>query len=150
MGKPCEGEVIAVGPGDIDEQTGKIVPLEVTVGTKVLYSKYGGEKVKVGDVEHVLVQESDVLLSYTGEEATLENIKMPRHKVLIRLRANDKKTTSGLLLSAGAGKSQATLGDIVSAGSGGLGPSGEVQPLDVSVGDCVKFSYGSEVSLELG
>jgi chaperonin GroES len=57
--KPQEGEVIAVGPGKHEE--GKRIPLEVKVGDKVIYSKYGGTEVKVEGVEHLILRESDIL-----------------------------------------------------------------------------------------
>ncbi|GFP26600.1 chaperonin GroES [Candidatus Hakubella thermalkaliphila] len=57
--KPQEGEVIAVGPGKYEE--GKRIPLEVKVGDKVIYSKYGGTEVKVEGVEHLILRESDIL-----------------------------------------------------------------------------------------
>jgi chaperonin GroES len=58
--KPQEGEVIAVGPGRIDE-TGKRIPMELKVGDKVIYAKYGGTEIKVDDVEMMILRESDIL-----------------------------------------------------------------------------------------
>jgi chaperonin GroES len=58
--KPQEGEVVAVGPGRIDDN-GNRVPLDVAVGDRVLYSKYGGTEVKVGLDEYLILRESDVL-----------------------------------------------------------------------------------------
>ncbi|HET8620837.1 MAG TPA: co-chaperone GroES, partial [Acidimicrobiales bacterium] len=52
--KPQQGEVIAVGPGKRSEQTGDIIPVGVSVGDTVLYSKYGGTEVTV-DGDDVLV-----------------------------------------------------------------------------------------------
>ena len=58
--KPQEGEVIAVGPGRIDDN-GNRVPLDVTVGDRVLYSKYGGTEVKFGADEYLVLSARDVL-----------------------------------------------------------------------------------------
>jgi chaperonin GroES len=58
--KPQEGEVIAVGPGKIGED-GKRIPLEVKVGDRVIYAKYGGTEIKVDDVEMMILRESDIL-----------------------------------------------------------------------------------------
>ena len=58
--KPQEGEVIAVGPGRIDDN-GNRVPLDVQVGDKVLYSKYGGTEVKVGGEDYLVLSARDVL-----------------------------------------------------------------------------------------
>ena len=58
--KPQEGTVIAVGSGRVLEN-GTKVPLEVKVGDKVIYSKYGGTEVKVDGEEVIILQERDVL-----------------------------------------------------------------------------------------
>lgn len=58
--KPQEGEVIAVGPGRVDER-GNRINVEVKVGDKVVYSKYAGAEFKDGDEEYLIVRESDIL-----------------------------------------------------------------------------------------
>ncbi len=55
--KPQEGEVLAVGPGRIDDN-GNRVPLDVNVGDKVIYSKYGGTEVKHGGEEFLILSRS--------------------------------------------------------------------------------------------
>jgi chaperonin GroES len=57
--KPQEGEVVAVGPGRIEE--GKRIPMDVKVGDRIIYSKYGGTEVKIEDKEHLILRESDIL-----------------------------------------------------------------------------------------
>ena len=58
--KPQEGEVVAIGPGRIDDN-GNRVPLDVSVGDKVIYSKYGGTEVKHGGEEYLILSARDVL-----------------------------------------------------------------------------------------
>ena len=58
--KPQEGEVLAVGPGRVDDN-GKRVPLDVSVGDKVIYSKYGGTEVKYSGEEYLILSARDVL-----------------------------------------------------------------------------------------
>ena len=58
--KPQEGEVIAVGPGRLDDN-GKRVPMEVAAGDRVLYSKYAGTEVKLDGEELLVVSSRDVL-----------------------------------------------------------------------------------------
>ena len=58
--KPQEGEVIAVGPGRIDDN-GNRVPIDVSAGDRVLYSKYGGTEVKVGGEDYLVLSARDVL-----------------------------------------------------------------------------------------
>ena len=57
--KPQEAEVIAVGPGGIVD--GKEVKMQVTVGQKVIYSKYAGTEVKLEDTEYIIVKQNDIL-----------------------------------------------------------------------------------------
>ena len=58
--KPSEGKVMAVGPGRKDEQ-GKIIPMDVKVGNKVLFGKYSGTDVKLDDEEFIIMKEDEVL-----------------------------------------------------------------------------------------
>ena len=58
--KPIEGEVIAVGSGKLLED-GKVRPLEVKPGQKVLFGKYSGTEIKIEGVEHVILREDEVL-----------------------------------------------------------------------------------------
>ena len=58
--KPLEGEVIAVGPGRVDD-SGKKVPMSVKAGQKVLVGKYSGTEIKIDEVEHVIVREDEIL-----------------------------------------------------------------------------------------
>jgi chaperonin GroES len=58
--KPQEGEVIAVGPGKRDDH-GKLMPLDVKAGDKILFGKYSGSEVKLGDEEYLIMREEDVL-----------------------------------------------------------------------------------------
>ena len=58
--KPQEGEVLAIGPGRIDDK-GNRVPLDVAVGDKVIYSKYGGTEVKYAGEEYLILSARDVL-----------------------------------------------------------------------------------------
>ena len=58
--KPQQGEVVAVGPGSLND-AGKRVPLEVKKGDKVLYGKYSGTEVTVDDEEYLIMRESDIL-----------------------------------------------------------------------------------------
>jgi chaperonin GroES len=58
--KPQEGEVIAVGSGKRDDN-GKLIPLDVKAGDKILFGKYSGSEVKLGDEEYLIMREEDVL-----------------------------------------------------------------------------------------
>jgi chaperonin GroES len=58
--KPQEGEVIAVGPGGRDE-AGKLIPLDVKAGDKVLFGKWSGTEVKLDGQELLIMKESDIM-----------------------------------------------------------------------------------------
>jgi chaperonin GroES len=58
--KPQQGEVIAIGPGKMTEE-GKRIALEVSTGDRVLYGKYSGTEVTVGEEQYLILRESDVL-----------------------------------------------------------------------------------------
>jgi chaperonin GroES len=58
--KPAEGEIIAVGKGKINDK-GDRLKLDVKVGDRVLFSKYGGTDVKIDGVDHLIMREDDVL-----------------------------------------------------------------------------------------
>jgi chaperonin GroES len=58
--KPDQGEVIAVGPGRRDE-SGKLIPMDVKVGDRVLFGKYAGQTVKVEGEELLVMREEDIM-----------------------------------------------------------------------------------------
>ncbi|MGB2762894.1 MAG: co-chaperone GroES [Candidatus Aminicenantaceae bacterium] len=62
--KPQEAEVIEVGKGRVSED-GKVVPLDVKKGDKVLIGKFSGTEVMIGDVEHIIVREEEILAKIT-------------------------------------------------------------------------------------
>ncbi|MCX7833067.1 MAG: co-chaperone GroES [Ignavibacteria bacterium] len=57
--KPMQGEVVAVGKGRVTED-GKLIPMELKVGDKVLYGKYSGTEVTIDGEEYLIMRESDV------------------------------------------------------------------------------------------
>ena len=57
--KPQEGRVVAVGPGKHED--GKVLPLDVKVGDRILFGKYSGTEIKLNDDEHLIVREDDIL-----------------------------------------------------------------------------------------
>ena len=61
--KPDQGEVLAVGPGKRDE-SGKIIPMDVKVGDRVLFGKYAGQTVKVEGEELLVMREEDIMGVY--------------------------------------------------------------------------------------
>ena len=58
--KPSQGEVIAVGPGGRDEN-GKLIPIDIQVGNRVLFGKWSGTEVKIDGQELLIMKESDIM-----------------------------------------------------------------------------------------
>ena len=58
--KPSQGEVVAVGPGERDE-SGKLIPIELEAGDRVLFGKWSGTEVKIDDEDLLIMKESDVM-----------------------------------------------------------------------------------------
>jgi chaperonin GroES len=58
--KPQEGRVVAIGPGGRDEN-GKLIPIDVKVGDRILFGKWSGTEVKIDGVEYLIMKESDIM-----------------------------------------------------------------------------------------
>ena len=67
--KPSQGEVVAAGPGARDE-AGKLVPLDVKAGDRVLFGKWSGTEVKIDGVDYLIMKESDILGVLEGAAAS--------------------------------------------------------------------------------
>ena len=67
--KPQEGEIVAAGPGGRDE-TGKLTPLDVKVGDRILFGKWSGTEVKIDGEELLIMKESDVMGVIEGKAVT--------------------------------------------------------------------------------
>ena len=63
--KPQQGEVLAAGPGRLDDE-GKRIPMDVKVGDRVLYAKYSGQEIKIDYEELIVLAEKDVLAKVEG------------------------------------------------------------------------------------
>ena len=66
--KPQEGEVVAVGPGGRDE-AGKLIPIDLKAGDRVLFGKWSGTEVKIDGVDYLIMKESDVMGVLTETDA---------------------------------------------------------------------------------
>ena len=64
--KPQDGEVVAVGPGRVDDK-GVRVPLEVKKGDRVIYAKYAGTEIKIDSDDYIILRESDILAVKSGK-----------------------------------------------------------------------------------
>jgi len=148
---PKAGEVVAVGPGEADPDSGVTQPMSVVPGVQVMYGRYAGsDKVEFGGAEHAIIKEDEVLLMYAGAEPTLDQVSMPTGKVLVKLLEGKEQTDGGLFLAREAVEKTSTVGEVVAVGPCRLDAKGEAMPPPVAVGDMVRFRYGDEVDLDLG
>jgi chaperonin GroES len=67
--KPQEGEVVAVGPGGRDE-SGKLIPIDLKAGDRVLFGKWSGTEVKIDGEELIIIKEADVMGVLEGTKAS--------------------------------------------------------------------------------
>jgi chaperonin GroES len=58
--KPSQGEIIAIGPGGRDE-SGKLIPIDLKIGDRVLFGKWSGTEVKLDSVDYLIMKESDIM-----------------------------------------------------------------------------------------
>jgi chaperonin GroES len=58
--KPQEGKIVAAGPG-MKDKAGKVIPMDVKVGDRILFTKYGGTEVKLDGKEYLILKEEDVM-----------------------------------------------------------------------------------------
>ena len=72
--KPQEGEVVAVGSGKKNEE-GKVVPLDVKAGDRILFGKYSGSEIKMDNEEYLILREEEVLGILEGKAATAHGKK---------------------------------------------------------------------------
>ena len=66
--KPSQGEIVSVGPGGRDE-SGKLIPMDVKAGDRVLFGKWSGTEVKIDGVDYLIMKESDIMGVLTDEVA---------------------------------------------------------------------------------
>ena len=67
--KPSQGEVVAVGPGGRDE-AGKLIPLDVKAGDRILFGKWSGTEVKIDGHDYLIMKESDIMGVLTDTETS--------------------------------------------------------------------------------
>ncbi len=58
--KPQEGEIVAVGKGKVSDE-GKLIPMDVKAGDRILYGKYSGTEIKIDDTEYLIMHQDDIL-----------------------------------------------------------------------------------------
>jgi chaperonin GroES len=97
--KPQQGEVLAVGPGRRSENTGELIPVDVSVGDTIVYSKYGGTEIAV-DGEDLLILTSRDVLAKVGKEPHRPSARPRRRVAPGSLRAQVSSAPSSVTASS--------------------------------------------------
>jgi len=150
--KPTEGVVISAGPGKYHPDTGIKIPMPVKPGDNVIYGKFDGSEVEYNNEDHTLIRDDDILVVYSGEDVTLDNLRLVRDQVLVLLERTEEKTSSGIVIAptASVNAARPTQGKVIALGEGRMANSGELIPNGVSVGDMIKYRQYGGSELKIG
>ena len=67
--KPQRGNVVAAGPGVRSQETGEVIPMDVSEGDVIVFSKYGGTEIRIEGTDYLILRESDVLAKVVADRA---------------------------------------------------------------------------------
>jgi chaperonin GroES len=148
-----QGRVEAVGPGRTHPDSGLTIPVPLSAGEGVVYGKYDGTEIVYNDARHTIIRDDDVLIKFAdGDGAlTIDNVEVIRDNVLVRVDTSEKTTEGGILIAktSSADKRPST-GEVIKVGPGRTASNGDLMPMEVSVGDMIKFREfaGNEVEID--
>ena len=149
--RPTEGLVIAAGPGRTHPETGLLLNIAVDVGENVIYGKYDGSELKYNDINHQLIKDDDVLLKFTGKEATVDNVECVKDNVMIKLPPKEDTSLTGIIITTAETKEKrASYGKVVKIGPGRIAGNGISMPIQVKPGDGVRFRDFAGSIVKLG
>lgn len=142
------GQVIAVGPGEYQAETGKRRPIDVKAGDLVAYPKHSGETLKYNNADCVLLGGDDILARVADPEGlSPESVSPLGDTLFVRLLKPAEKTAGGLLLVSQQQERMLQQAVVVAAGPGRLSKDLLRAPMEVAVGDRILYSsYAEETS----
>lgn len=149
--KKTEGTVVSVGPGRAHPESGYLLTIPVQPGEGVVYGKYDGTEVEYDGEKHSLIREEDILVKYTSNQLTLDNVEVLNDNVLVFVEPKEEETSSGLLIaSSSSSKKKPSTGTVAKVGPGRRTMTGTLTPMEVTIGDMVKFRdfAGNEVKID--
>jgi chaperonin GroES len=144
-----EGLVVSVGPGKTHQDSGTVFDMPVTVGEGIVYGKYDGTEININGARHTLIRDEDILVKFTGE-LTVDTVDVVRDGVLVAVDRSEEETEGGILIAkTSKADSKPSTGQVIKVGPGKMASDGELMPMDVAVGDMVKFRdfAGNEVEI---
>jgi chaperonin GroES len=146
--KPKEGFVVAVGPGTLDEDTGKLTPCMVAPGDLVLLSDYTGESCDYDGEKHMFVDGDTILGTFANQEVKVSAFTPLGDRVMVELAKTATQTQTGIALALD--DEEDTIGEAVAVGAGKYYDGSELKPVDVKIGEMVFFRdhSGSDATIE--
>ena len=148
--KKTEGKVVSVGPGKTHQDSGVVFNMPVVEGEGVVYGKYDGTEIDLNGEKHILIRDDDVLVKFTGDELALESADVISDSVLVYVEKKEEETEGGILIAKSSkSESRPSTGEVVKVGPGRMAANGELMPMEVEIGDMVKFRdfAGNEVNI---
>jgi len=139
--KASSGTVAAVGPGKEHKESGKVPPRFVDVGDRVTWGRYAGAEFKYCGQEHTLLKDTDITLMWNGDgDPTLDTARVPPGKVLLKVIKKAASTNTGIIFDAFDRENDVPLeGEVAKVCGGAYTRDAVALPLDLTVGDCVRF-----------
>lgn len=130
-----EGTVVDVGEVE-----------SIKAGDEIMYSRYAGTKMKVGEEEFIIMKETDVIGT---KGASLADMKPTEDRILVKLAEDEGSSAGGVILTS-ASSEKPNVGEVLSVGPGSKGEDGKIQKPSIKAGDQVLYSKFSGVDLEDG
>jgi chaperonin GroES len=148
--KPTEGIVVAAGDGEINPDTGALLPNTVSEGDLVMLGEYAGEKVDYCGEQHVFIDGNSILGRFEGGVPSADAFVPLRDRLLVKVVQAATETASGIALAMADDEDDDNQGEVIKAGAGRLTAKGEPLPMGVSAGDSVIYTKfaGAEISLD--
>jgi chaperonin GroES len=138
--KKAEGQIVSTGPGRTHEETGFVFPMPLAPGDGVVYGKFDGEELNIDGAKHILIQDNDVVVKYSGAELTLETANVIADNVLVYIeRKKEEKAGDIFIAKSSFTDARPSSGEVVKVGPGRHAANGEMMPMEVAPGDMVKF-----------
>jgi chaperonin GroES len=149
--KKTEGIVVSCGPGRTHQESGLLLDIPVSEGDSVVYGKFDGTELDYDGEKHTLIRDDDVMVKFQGETLSLDNVEVTNDNVLVYVEENEQATSGGLLIAqSSTNQKRPTTGEVVKVGPGRRTMNGDSTPMEVVVGDMVKFRdfAGNEVKID--
>jgi chaperonin GroES len=148
--KKTEGTVVSVGPGRTHQDSGVVFDMPVSEGDGIVYGKYDGTEININGARHTLIRDDDILVKFKGE-LSVDTVDVVRDNVLVAVDRSEEETDGGILIAKSSkSDSKPSTGEVIKVGPGKIASDGKLMPMDVAVGDKVKFRDFAGNEVEIG